>query len=785
MSTALRVNTADVTSPTVGALISLARDLPGGVLLVVDTEARIVVAEGRGVGDLRRGTEQLVGRKLASAFAPADRLVFERATRVALRGDPEEMVAEAPNRSTMIRAWPLVDETGRVTAGVVLAHDAIEPELSAERQRALLERAGELERQRRTVGESAGVISYRLDAVTGEFLGVGPGVAELLGYDDSEFPGDWVSHIHPDDRGLVVNELRAAVRDGIPFRREYRMVRADGSIAWVLDTSALEPGDGERAPARFGVVADVTERVRAERELREVESRFRLLVEQLPAVTYIDDAAGRPLYVSPQVETMIGSSVDAWMSDSRHWLTLVHPDDVDRADSGYQRLRSEGASFRDSYRLVTADGRTLWIDDYAVCLRAADGSRLRAQGVMFDVTAQKRAELEAAGRAEQQAAVARLGMHALSPAGPAAVMHELAGAVLETLHTQGVSVVELVQDGTAGIVRAVAGSQSAAVGGTLDATPGSLLCAALVAERGMVIADTHEEPRYRLPPELGLTEPRSLAAVRVRLRDGLWGVVVSWSDLPREFTEDDIDFLQAMAHVLGAAVERERAAAALAASEARRRDVYAEMLRAGDAERNRIAVELHDDSIQVMTATLLSLDRLEHAIPAGDGGRMSDAVRAARGTLAQATERTRRLMFELRPQLLEAQGLPAALRALVAGIAAESGLVAEVSADVGRYPEALEGLVYRTVHELVTNVRKHAAAAHLWITVVELAGWLDVTVADDGAGFDPVAIGARDRSHLHIGLDSAAERVRLGGGNFRLDSAPQMGTLVHFRMPLA
>jgi signal transduction histidine kinase len=205
------------------------------------------------------------------------------------------------------------------------------------------------------------------------------------------------------------------------------------------------------------------------------------------------------------------------------------------------------------------------------------------------------------------------------------------------------------------------------------------------------------------------------------------------------------------------------------------------MMRAEEELRGRVATELHDDTVQVMTSVLMTIDRLVRA--AQDEGAERTAARAleARAVLAEATDRTRRLMFELRPQLLESGGLQPAVTALVQHAGREAAFESAVTVEVGRYAPAAEQLVYRTVLELVTNVRKHARASHVVVELRERDGLIRGIVQDDGSGFDTER--RRRRPLLNIGLDTAEERVRLAGGEAWVDSKPGAGTRVEFVLP--
>jgi len=247
--------------------------------------------------------------------------------------------------------------------------------------------------------------------------------------------------------------------------------------------------------------------------------------------------------------------------------------------------------------------------------------------------------------------------------------------------------------------------------------------------------------------------------------------------------EDDIEWVGMIYSDVSDRVSAERA---LADSERHRRHILASLLQAQEDERSRIATELHDDTVQVMTAALLSMDRLAMISRRGDVRRVGSAVTHTRAVLEEATERTRRLMFELRPAILHESGLGAALQLLADQTARETGASADVEVDAGRYDPAVEELVYRTVQEALANARKHASPTAITVRLGENGGsGLVGEVADDGRGFDPVMIQRRSNAALHLGLESMMERIRAAGGDVELTSAPGRGTRVAFSVPLS
>ncbi len=245
------------------------------------------------------------------------------------------------------------------------------------------------------------------------------------------------------------------------------------------------------------------------------------------------------------------------------------------------------------------------------------------------------------------------------------------------------------------------------------------------------------------------------------------------------------DGTPALSHgVMFDVTERRRAEEALRRSEAARQEVLEAMLHAEAAARAQIAGELHDDTIQVMTAALMAVERVSLAAADGDP-RVVDALASARSTLQTAVERARRLTFELRPPLLDAQGLAAALRDLAAELERESGFEVQLEAPAGRFSYTVEDLAFRTVKEALANARKHSQARHVQVRLWTAAGWLHGQVADDGRGFDVDRALDRRGMRLHIGLDSMRERVRLAGGEVSITSAPGQGARVDFAVPLS
>jgi adenylate cyclase len=262
------------------------------------------------------------------------------------------------------------------------------------------EAASLADRRLRNLVEGLPVVVYAVeDAMAPRFLYLSPNADDLLGIDrqgalrgENPFP----SFIHPDDRARAWEAWETALRERSRFDAEYRVPRADGRFMWIHDSCLLVHDDDGTAYWQ-GVMLDVTGEKRAVEGLALSEGRFRALVEQLPAVVYLvtDDVHSRTLYVSPKLQDLIGVPDPPPVGLGEGWLDLVHPEDRDRLLEAGVRSVGSGEPFELEYRIIRPDGSVLWLRDSGVRVRSGDGRVW--QGVLQDVTATKRAQLELAG----------------------------------------------------------------------------------------------------------------------------------------------------------------------------------------------------------------------------------------------------------------------------------------------------------------------------------------------------------------------------------------------------
>jgi PAS domain S-box-containing protein len=157
---------------------------------------------------------------------------------------------------------------------------------------------------------------------------------------------------------------------------------------------SLNPLRTEEGLLVVSSIRDISARKKTEAQLRKMEARYRTLVEGIPAVTFIAalDEDLRELYVSPQIEALLGFSQKEWLENPVLWHAQLHPDDRPRWHGEFARTVASGEPFRSVYRFLARDGRVVWVHGEAKVVRDGEGRPLFLQGVAFDITGMKEAE---------------------------------------------------------------------------------------------------------------------------------------------------------------------------------------------------------------------------------------------------------------------------------------------------------------------------------------------------------------------------------------------------------
>ena len=222
--------------------------------------------------------------------------------------------------------------------------------------------------------------------------------------------------------------------------------------------------------------------------------------------------------------------------------------------------------------------------------------------------------------------------------------------------------------------------------------------------------------------------------------------------------------------------------------EARRNE---EMLRAlthrvvqvQEAERGRVALELHDDITQLLCAVLFRSQALADKLSARDGPAKKEAIKL-REMLGQTAKEVERISRNLRPSVLDQLGLVAVLRGTSTEFAKRTGVPVKLACVqlAARLPADTELALYRILQEALKNVEKHAHARHVTVRLTQQGAFVQLAINDDGVGFDHPA---RRKGKGGLGLLGMRERAAYVGGTLKVKSARCAGTEIEVRIPLA
>jgi signal transduction histidine kinase len=233
-------------------------------------------------------------------------------------------------------------------------------------------------------------------------------------------------------------------------------------------------------------------------------------------------------------------------------------------------------------------------------------------------------------------------------------------------------------------------------------------------------------------------------------------------------------FLLALARMGGLASE--------VAMQTERKRAMQTVLRATEQERVRLAADLHDGPVQELTALRYGLTRARNRVQRGQPEQAESLLAELEDELAAGITGLRRLMAELRPAVLDEQGLEAALHNQVRAFEATSGVACAISTGLqSRLAPDLETVLYRVTQESLNNVGKHAGASRVTVSLAAENGSVRLRINDDGVGFDP-AVAGRLLGEGHFGLVGMRERVEMVGGHLSIDSCPGQGTTVAVEM---
>ena len=299
-------------------------------------------------------------------------------------------------------------------------------------------------------------------------------------------------------------------------------------------------------------------------------------------------------------------------------------------------------------------------------------------------------------------------------------------------------------------------------------------------EPAVIAADKAADPRYRYFPELGGQDFTSMVSVPMESRPtGLVGVLNVHTRQHRDFTERDVRLLTSIGRLVAGAVHQARLHRRLAAREHAAERFAEQVIAAQEAERRRLAGDIHDGISQRLVSLAFHLDAAADAVR-GDASLAVTEMARARELTDLTLDEARAAIGGLRPPVLDDLGLADGLASLARSIAQLPVRVTGSDCTDCPLPEHVVIALYRIAQEALQNVVKHAQATHAEVELRCDASRVLLRVTDDGHGFD---LGAHTYSEASYGLRSMTERAELVGGRLTVTSRPGLGTTVTATVP--
>jgi len=463
----------------------------------------------------------------------------------------------------------------------------------------------------------------------------------------------------------------------------------------------------------------------AESALLDALKRLQILnsiVSKSPTVAFLWATGGNwPVeFVSDSI-AQFGYAPEDFLSHRLTYQDIIYPDDLDRIADETARHKE----IMQEYRIVTASGQVRWVDDRTFIQRDAQGKVTHYQGIIVDITERKRAE-EALQESERTA-------HAMLDATSDSVF---------LVDRQG-TILMLNEAAARGLGKSMR------------------QCVGTNAWQQVCLDQSGKEGK-RFDDLFSSGKPSWFEAVRA----GLWHEHTIYPIMNVDGVVDRV-----VVYVRDI-TERKRASEELRALTVR-------LAETEEAERRRLAQELHDRVGQNLTALSINLSIMSNLLPPKSSAAIMPRLEDSLALVGETVEHIRDVMAELRPPVLDDYGLLASLRWFGHRFAQRAGLAITIGGAEPsiRLPLATEIILFRIAQEALTNVARHAEAHQVSIMLEEMNGGARLTIADDGIGFDPEKR-SQPNNRRGLGLLTMAERAESIGGRLRIDSAPGRGTRV-------
>jgi PAS domain S-box-containing protein len=549
---------------------------------------------------------------------------------------------------------------------------------------------------------------------------------------EAELGNGWAEGVHPADLERCLSIYQQAFDRRQEFKMEYRLRRYDGEYRWVFDTGVPRfNADGSFA-GYIGSCVDTTDQRQSAEVVRKSDERFRLAAQAGNMFAYEWDAATDVLVRSGECAHVL-NVVEAAHVTGQQVLSKIHPDDQEAVKQVLGALTPEKPELRISYRMIHPERGTIWVERTSRAFFDADEKLSGVTGMIVDITERK--QVEAALRESEER---------LRLAVEAGRMYAYEWDVASDVIVRSGKFVDILG---------------------LTGAPGIVTCKNMLKT---VHPDDHAEVlavTAACTPE----NPIGRARYRVIRPDGS---VVWLEKTARAFFDGNGKMLRTIG-IVADITERKLGEEALSTLSQR-------LIGAQEAERERIARELHDDIGQRLALLEVDLQQLKQINPGSE--EISRCVDELCAQTSEISEDVHDLSHELYSSKLKILGPIAAMRGFCRELSAKQKVEIDFHHDeiLRSIPQEISLCLFRILQEALHNAVKHSGVRHFKVEFREVDDTITLDVHDSGLGFDTEAA-MRGRG---IGLTSMQERLKLVNGELSIESEIEQGTTIRARVPL-
>lgn len=281
---------------------------------------------------------------------------------------------------------------------------------------------------------------------------------------------------------------------------------------------------------------------------------------------------------------------------------------------------------------------------------------------------------------------------------------------------------------------------------------------------------------------------RAFVSIPLQAKGNVLGVLNVFSYSPHRFTEDDMKLFQAIANLVGVAIEQADLYARLKQDKERYRGMAQYVLAAQEEERKRIARELHDETSQALSALAFNQQALmEMAEASGNPDDVfKNQLKRTQSLVVQINTEINKVIYDLRPTLLDTLGLVSAIRQYAEDILGPLGIKSAVRCKGDSKPllPEVETGFFRVAQGIIGNIAKHSKASAALVTIIYSDDNLEMSIEDNGRGFDVSKLALLDSRSRGSRLLGMKERVKLMGASYSVESQEGKGTCVTVKIPL-